>query len=55
VPTSTPACGATAPVAVGLRRNGQRPGRVSVKFVAKSDGKPKRERDVLRFRCLPPD
>jgi hypothetical protein len=55
VPASTPACGVTAPVAVGLRRNGQRPGRVSVKFVAKSDGKPKRERDVLRFRCLPPD
>ena len=55
VPTSTPACGAPAPVVVPLRRNGNRPGRMSVAFVAKSDRKPKRERDVLRFRCLPPD
>jgi hypothetical protein len=53
VPASTPTCGAPAQVVVPLRRNGSRPGRVSVAFVAKSDGKPKRERDVLRFRCLP--
>jgi hypothetical protein len=54
VPASTPACGAPTAVVVPLRRNGRRPGRVSVKLVAKSDGKPKKERDVLRFRCLPP-
>jgi hypothetical protein len=54
VPTSTPACGAPTSVVVPLRRNGRRPGRVSVKVVVKSDGKPKKERDVLRFRCLPP-
>ena len=54
VPASTPACGAPASIVVPLRRNGRRPGKASVTFVAKSDGKPKRERDVLRFRCLPP-
>ena len=54
VPASSPTCGAPAPVVVPLRRNGRRPGRGSVAFVAKSDGKPKRERDALRFRCLPP-
>ena len=54
IPASTPACGAPAQVAVALRRNGRRPGKVTLRFVAKSEGKPKRERDVLRFRCLPP-
>jgi hypothetical protein len=54
VPASTPACGAPASIVVPLRRNGRRPGKASVTFVAKSDGKPKRERDVLRFRCVPP-
>jgi hypothetical protein len=54
VPASTPACGAPAQVVVPLRRNGRRPGKRSMVFVAKSDGKLKRERDVLRFRCLPP-
>jgi hypothetical protein len=54
VPASTPACGASAQVLVPLRKNGRRPGRVSVAFTAKTDGKPKRERDVLKFRCLPP-
>jgi hypothetical protein len=54
IPASTPACGAPTSVVVPLRRNGRRPGRVSVKVAAKSDGKPKKERDVLRFRCLPP-
>jgi len=54
VPASTPACGAPVQVVVPLRRNDRRPGKVSVAFVAKSDGKPKRERDILRFRCLPP-
>jgi hypothetical protein len=54
VPASTPACGAPTSVVVPLRRNGRRPGRVSVKFVVKSEGKPKKERDVLRFRCLSP-
>jgi hypothetical protein len=54
VPASTPACGAPAQVVVPLRRHGRRPGKVTVVFVAKHDSKPKRERDVLRFRCLPP-
>jgi hypothetical protein len=54
VPASTPACGAPAQVRVALRRNNRRPGKTRVAFVAKSDGRPKRERDVLRFRCLPP-
>lgn len=54
VPAPTPACGAPAQVVVPLRRNGRRPGKASLAFVAKSDGKPRRERDVLRFRCLPP-
>ena len=54
VPAGTPACGTTALVVVPLRKGGRRPGRVTVAFVAKNDGKPKRERDVLRFRCLPP-
>jgi hypothetical protein len=54
VPATTPACGAPAEVVVRLRRGGRRAGRRTLAFVAKSDGKPKGERDVVRLRCLPP-
>jgi hypothetical protein len=39
---------------VPLKRNGRRPGLKRLAFTAKSDGKPKRERDAITLRCLPP-
>ncbi len=54
VPAAAPACGATTQITVPLRRNGRRPGQKALAFTAKSDGKPKRERDVIKLRCLPP-
>ena len=54
VPAAAPACGATTQITVPLKRNGRRPGLKRLAFTAKSDGKPKRERDVIKLRCLPP-
>jgi len=54
VPAAAPACGATTQIVVPLKRNGRRPGLKRLAFTAKSDGKPKRERDVIKLRCLPP-
>ena len=54
VPTSAPVCGAPARIAVPLRKGGRKPGKLQLVVSAKNDGKPKRERDVVRFRCLPP-
>jgi hypothetical protein len=53
VPAAAPACGPSTQVVVPLRRNGRRPGQRALAFTAKSDGKPKRERDVIKLRCLP--
>jgi hypothetical protein len=54
MPAVSPACGATTQIVVPLKRNGRRPGLKRLAFTAKSDGKPKRERDVIKLRCLPP-
>jgi len=54
VPAAAPACGPTTQIVVPLKRNGRRPGLKRLAFTAKSDGKPKRERDVIKLRCLPP-
>jgi hypothetical protein len=54
VPAVAPACGATTQIVVPLKRNGRRPGLKRLAFTAKSNGKPKRERDVIKLRCLPP-
>ena len=54
IPAVAPACGATTQIPVPLKRNGRRPGLKRLAFTAKSDGKPKRERDVIKLRCLPP-
>jgi hypothetical protein len=53
VPAAAPACGATSQIVVPLKRNGTRPGLKRLTFTAKSDGKPKRERDVIKLRCVP--
>jgi hypothetical protein len=53
VPAAAPTCGPTTQIVVPLKRNGRRPGLKRLAFTATSDGKPKRERDVIKLRCLP--
>ena len=53
VPATAAACGDSGQIVVPLRRAGRAAGRVRITLVAKSNDKPKRDRDVVRLRCLP--
>jgi hypothetical protein len=47
------ACGVSVDVPVSLRRKGRRPGKVTLKSIAISPVKPKRDRDVVKLVCTP--
>ncbi len=54
VPASSPTCGADTDVVVPLVRHGRGVGRRTLTLTADNSGKPKHERDRLRFECHPP-
>lgn len=53
VPASSPTCGADTDVVVPLVRHGRGVGRRTLTLTADNSGKPKHERDRLRFECHP--
>jgi hypothetical protein len=53
VPVSAPACGPETQVVVPLVRHGRGVGRRTVTLTAENTGKPKHERDRIRFQCRP--
>jgi hypothetical protein len=54
LPATGPACASQVQFRLLLRNGGRRPGGLKLIVSAKTDGQPKRERDGVRFRCLPP-
>jgi hypothetical protein len=55
LPATSPVCDEkAAQFRVLLLEGGSRPGRLKLFVSARNDGEPKRERDAIRFRCLPP-
>ena len=53
VPAATPTCADEARLVVPLARGGRRIGRRTLTLVAKNRGRPKRDEDRIRLRCLP--
>ena len=54
VPASSPTCGPETEVVVPLLRHGRGMGRRTLTLSADNSGKPKHERDHIRFQCRPP-
>jgi hypothetical protein len=54
VPASAPTCGPPTDVVVPLVRHGHGMGRRVLTLTAENSGKPRQERDRIRFQCHPP-
>jgi hypothetical protein len=53
LPASVPACAPSSPIRVPLRRGGRKPGKLALRVLAVTTGRPRKDSDRIVLRCFP--